>query len=106
MSTQDSPTRFRVLIAGRGVGALETLLALGEPAPQRTAITMLAPIAEFVHRPMTVREPFSYPEARHYSLAPIVCEAGAELIVDTLAWVDPAKRTAHTSAGAEIEYDA
>jgi sulfide:quinone oxidoreductase len=106
MTTQDSPTKFCVLIAGGGVGALETLLALRELAPQRTAITLLAPNAEFVYRPMTVREPFSYPEAQHYPLAPVLAEAGAELIVDTLAWVDPAKRTAHTSAGAEIEYDA
>jgi sulfide:quinone oxidoreductase len=106
MTTQDSTSKFRVLIAGGGVAGLETLLALRELAPQQTAITLLAPNAEFVYRPLTVREPFSYPQARRYPLPPIIREAGAELLVDTLAWVDPAKRTAHTSAGTEIEYDA
>ena len=32
-------------------------------------------------------------------------DAGAELLVDELAWVDPGKRIAHTESGAEIEYD-
>jgi sulfide:quinone oxidoreductase len=66
---------------------------------------VIAPNPEFVYRPMTVREPFAYPQAQRYPLAPIVREAGAELIVDELAWVDPEKRIAHTSSDAEIEYD-
>ncbi len=106
MTTQDSPQKLRVLIAGGGVGALEALLALRALAPGLTATTVLAPNDEFVYRPMTVREPFSYPAARRYPLAPIVSEAGAELVVDELAWVDPKQRIAHTSSGAEIEYDA
>jgi sulfide:quinone oxidoreductase len=59
-----------------------------------------------VYRPMTVREPFSYPQASRYPLAPIVRDAGAELVADELAWVDPAKRIAHTASDAELEYDA
>jgi sulfide:quinone oxidoreductase len=106
MTTQDPPNKLRVLIAGGGVAALETLLALRELAPERTAMTVLAPNRDFVYRPMTVREPFSYPQARRYPLAPIVREAGAELLVEELAWVDPAKRIAHTSSDMEIEYDA
>ena len=106
MATQGSPAKLRVVIAGGGVAALETLLALRALAPEETAITVIAPNPEFVYRPMTVREPFAYPQAHRYPLAPIVREAGAALVVDELAWVDAEKRIAHTSADAEIEYEA
>ncbi len=106
MVSQDPAPKLRVVIAGGGVAALETALALKELAPGLTATTLLAPNAEFVNRPMTVREPFSYPQARHCPLAPIVHDAGAELVVGELAWVDPAKRIVHTGTEGEIEYDA
>ncbi|HSZ12598.1 MAG TPA: FAD-dependent oxidoreductase [Solirubrobacteraceae bacterium] len=106
MSAHGTDSKRRVLIAGGGVAALETLLALRALAPELTEITVLAPNAEFVYRPMTVREPFSYPEANRYAIAPIVREAGAQLVVDELAWVDPEQRIAHTSTDAEIPYDA
>jgi NADPH-dependent 2,4-dienoyl-CoA reductase/sulfur reductase-like enzyme len=47
---------FRVVIAGGGVGGLEAALALGE-AGQALDVTLLAPNAEFVERPMSVAEP-------------------------------------------------
>jgi sulfide:quinone oxidoreductase len=105
MTTQDPISKLRVLIAGGGVAALEALLALRALAPEQTEITVLAPSPEFVYRPMAVREPFAYPQASRYALAPIVAEAGAELIAEELAWVDPQKRIAHTSGDAEIPYD-
>ena len=105
MTTEGSPSKLRVVIAGGGVAALETLLALLALAPDLTAITLIAPNPEFVYRPMTVREPFAYPQANRYALAPIVAEAGAELIAEELAWVDPQKRVAHTSGDVEIHYD-
>jgi sulfide:quinone oxidoreductase len=106
MTTQDSDAKLRVLIVGGGVAALETALALHELAPERLATTVIAPGTEFVYRPMTVREPFAYPPAQRYPLAPIVRDAGAELLTDALEWVDPAKQVIHTEAGARIEYDA
>src|ERR1035438_7337912 len=106
MTSREPPQKLRVIIAGGGVAALETALALKELAPGLTATTVIAPNAEFVNRPMTVREPFAYPQARRYPLAPIMRDAGAELVVDELAWVDPAKQIAHTQTDAEIEYDA
>ncbi len=97
--------RPRVLIAGGGVAALECALALKELAPGLTDTGVIAPNEELVNRPMTVREPFAYPRAQRYQLAPIVRDADAELIADSLAWVDPAQRTVHTEAGAELVYD-
>jgi len=95
----------RVLIAGGGVAAMECALALKELAPGLTNTSVIAPNRELVNRPMTVREPFAYPRAQRYQVAPIVRDADAELIADSLAWVDPAKRTVHTEAGAEVPYD-
>jgi sulfide:quinone oxidoreductase len=106
MATQGSDSKLRVVIAGGGIAALECALALKELAPEQTAVTVLAPNAEFVIRPMTVREPFSYPQARRYPLADVVADAGGELIADELAWVDTTKRVAHTHAESELEYDA
>ena len=63
-----SPEPFSVLIVGGGVAALEAALALRELGGDRIATTILAPDPEFVYRPMTVREPFGYAEARRYPL--------------------------------------
>jgi sulfide:quinone oxidoreductase len=95
-----------VLIAGGGVAALEAMLALADLAPDHTAVTVIAPNEEFVYRPMTVREPFAYGSASRFELAPLVAGAGAELLKDELAWVDPASQTVHTSAGASLQYGA
>jgi sulfide:quinone oxidoreductase len=106
MTTTTDTNKLRVVIAGGGVAALETALALAHLAPELTDVTVIAPNPEFVYRPMTVREPFAYGAARRYPLAPIVKDAGAELLVGALAWVDPARQIAHTEADEEIAYDA
>ncbi len=107
MTTDTShPEKLRVIVAGGGVAALETALALRELAPEHTDVTVIAPNTEFVYRPMTVREPFAYEQAHHYPLAPIVHDAGAKLLSDALAWVDRAGQIVHTEAGEEISYDA
>ena len=98
--------RFRVVIVGGGVAGLEAMLALSDLAGELVQTTVLAPNSEFSYRPLTVLEPFSYGIARQYPLAPIVHDAGAELHVGELAWVDREARAVHTKAGAEIPYDA
>lgn len=98
--------QFHVVIAGAGVAGLEAALALQDIAGDSVDVTVLAPNSEFVYRPMSVREPFSYAGAKHYPIAPIVADAGAELIEDSFAWVDRDKRIVHTAEGREIKYDA
>ena len=106
MTTQTTNTnRQRVLIAGGGVAALETVLALHELAPELTDVTVIAPNPDFHYRPMTVREPFAQGQARRYQLAPIISDAGARLVTDELAWVDPDKQVAHTKGDVELAYD-
>jgi sulfide:quinone oxidoreductase len=107
MTTDSAPAaKLRVLIAGGGVAAIETALALGELAGELTDVSLIAPGEEFLYRPMTVREPFALEQARRYPLARIAADAGATLIGDELAWVDADARAVHTGSGAELAYDA
>ncbi|HUA74087.1 MAG TPA: FAD-dependent oxidoreductase [Solirubrobacteraceae bacterium] len=98
--------KLRVLIAGGGVAALEAALALQHLAADRVQVSMLAPNEEFVYRPLTVGEPFSFSGARHYPLEPIARDLEVELIKGTLSWVQHEKRLAHTGEGEAIPYDA
>lgn len=98
--------RFRVLIAGGGVAGLEAVLALRDLAGERVKLTLLSPEAEFVYRPMAVAEPFGRGRADRHALADLASELGAELIQSALAAVDPGSRTAVTSAGQRLPYDA
>ncbi len=108
MSDQSTNTseKLRVLVVGGGVAAIETILALHDLAPDRVALSVLAPNSEFVYRPLTVREPFAYARASRYELAPIVGHAGAELIVGELGWVDRDAQIVHTADERELPYDA
>jgi sulfide:quinone oxidoreductase len=107
MTTQDANSeKFQVLIAGGGVAAIETALALQHLAADRVKLTMLAPNEEFVYRPMTVGEPFSFAGARRYPLPLIARDLNTELVKGTLDWVDHAGRVAHTGDGQALTYDA
>ncbi len=97
---------FRVVVAGGGVAGLEALLALRDLAGDRVETTLLSPDADFVHRPMSVAEPFGRGRAARNLLADIVPDLGAELVRGTLAEVDGPGRTAITSAGDRLAYDA
>jgi sulfide:quinone oxidoreductase len=98
--------RFRVVIAGGGVAALEAALALDELAGKLVEIELVAPNAEFAYRPMTVVEPFAYAPPQRFPVADVAAAVGAELRVDTFAWVEPSLQVAHTEQGAAVRYDA
>ena len=98
--------RFRVVIAGGGVGALEGALALRDLAGERVELRLIAPEADFVYRPQSVGEPFAYAHAGRYPIAAFARDVAAELVTDSFGWVDTAARVAHTIAGAELPYDA
>lgn len=104
--TSPDPHNFRALIAGGGVAALEAALCLRELEGDRIDITMLCPQADFVYRPMRVREPFAYAGARRYSLQDIARDLDMELRLDSFRWLDDDNRMVHTLTGARIEYDA
>ena len=98
--------RMHVLIAGGGVAALETLLALRELAGHLVHVTVVSPTRQFVYRPVTVAEAFDRAQAREYDLAQVVAEQGGELIHDELSHVVADRRTAITHHGRRISFDA
>jgi sulfide:quinone oxidoreductase len=99
--------RIRVVIAGGGVAALETLMALRALAGQRVDATLISPEREFLYRPVTVAEAFERGEARVYELADIVGhQGGGKLVWDSLGEVDADEHIAVTGSGERIPFDA
>jgi sulfide:quinone oxidoreductase len=98
--------RLHVVIAGGGVAAVETLLALRQMAGHLVDITLLCASREFVYRPVTVAEAFGRAEARVYDLAEILADqGGGELVHDTLVEVEVPERIAVTGDGLRISFD-
>ncbi len=95
----------RVVIAGGGVAALETLIALRDLAGDRVDMTLVAPEESFTYRPMTVAAPFSMGHASRYGLARIATEFDAHLVRDAVASVDAKERAIRTRDGEWISYD-
>jgi sulfide:quinone oxidoreductase len=99
--------RLHVVIAGGGVAALETLLALRALAGHLIDVTLLSPTTEFVYRPVTVAEAFDRAQARVYDLTEILADqGGGEFVRDTLADVEAPNRIAVTASGRRISFDA
>lgn len=97
--------QHRVLVAGAGVAGLETVLALRDLAGDRVARILLDPAEIFTFRPLTVAEPFGVAAAARYPLADLAAAAGAELVADGLAAVEPARHVVRTIGGDELEYE-
>jgi sulfide:quinone oxidoreductase len=96
---------LRVLIAGGGVAGLEAMLALHELAGDLVDVELLAPDLHFWYRPLAVAEPFGRSQAYHFELPVVAGEVGASFTPGALTAVEPDRHVAHTSRGAELEYD-
>jgi sulfide:quinone oxidoreductase len=96
---------LRVVIAGGGVGGLETLVALRGLAGDRVAPVLVAPEDAFELRALDVFEPFGFGARRHHPLGDIARELRAERHRDRLARVDAARREVRLRSGATIAYD-
>lgn len=101
-----SAERFRVVIVGGGVAALEGLLALRDLCGRGPEIELVAPESDFVYRPLAVAEPFGLGEPRQLELREIVADAGAAHRRDAVTEVVPDRRAVLTRSGGEIGYDA
>ena len=95
---------LRVLVAGGGVAALETVLALDALAGDRVALELLAPAREFVERPSSVLSPFSGEPAPTVPLDRL-SELGVRWHRGALAAVDPEAHRIRTTDGGELSYD-
>jgi sulfide:quinone oxidoreductase len=97
--------RPNVLVAGGGVAALETLLALHELVGHRVRLELLAPGTHFMNRPASVAEPFGLGGPAPVPFAQVAGRCRAALHSGTLARVRPDDRVAVTGDGNELPYD-
>ena len=88
------------------MAALETALSVHELAGDRVKLTLLAPAADFVYRPVAVLEPFLRIPPRRLALKKVADELSATLEQDTVAAVDCSRRVLRTGRGRELRYDA
>jgi sulfide:quinone oxidoreductase len=98
--------RFRVVIAGGGVAALEAALALRRLAEERVSVELVAPEPRFWYRPLAVVEPFGRGSLHGLDLAKLADECGALFVVDELAAVEVDAHVARAASGAAFDYDA
>src|SRR3954470_11598340 len=100
------PSPLRVVIAGAGVAGLETLVALRALAGPRVEVTLVAPVPEFVYRPLAVAEPFDVGRVTRYSLERVAADLGATFVQDELSWVGVRGQCVFLGGGDELDYDA
>ena len=96
---------MHVVIAGGGVAALETAIALRDLSGERVSITMLAPEEEFVFKPLSVGEPFALGEPQRLALKKFAQDLHVDLVHDGLASVSPKSHAIRTTGGDELSYD-
>jgi sulfide:quinone oxidoreductase len=99
-------TRFRVVICGGGIAAVEGLLRLRRLGGDALEVTLVAPGDELRYRPLAVDEPFAMRGVRRYPLRTIAQRTEAEWVQDAAEWVDPDGQAVHTSGGDAVSYDA
>ena len=95
-----------VLVAGGGVAALETALALRALGPGRVHVELVAPELHFFYKPLAVAEPFGVGRVHRWELDDLVRAAGADFVPGELVAVDPDARVAELKNGLRIGYDA
>lgn len=99
----EEPTR--VLIAGAGVAALETVMALRSLAGDRVALALIAPEDDFVYHPIAATEPYAVGRMRRIPLERMLADAGAQRFSLNVSAVNPTFRLVSTTGGREFEYD-
>ncbi len=99
------PTQ-RVVVAGGGPAAIESLLALRELAGERVALELIAPGPELVVRAYETLAPFHEGREHRYPLMRIAADLDVHVVRDALAAVDAPARTVALHSGAQRSYDA
>jgi sulfide:quinone oxidoreductase len=94
-----------VLIAGAGLAALETLLALRALAADQLDISLLAPGWTFTDRAAAIRQPFEAPCVRTLRLADVASDLGARWYQTTLDRVELSQHRVVTTDGDRLAYD-
>jgi sulfide:quinone oxidoreductase len=98
--------KFRVVIAGGGVAALETMVALRALAGGLVDVMLVAPDDVFAYRPLAVAEPFGLGSIARFSLPALAAGCGAVFEQGAVRVVSPEARHVYTSRGRTLDYDA
>jgi sulfide:quinone oxidoreductase len=99
------PGRHRVLVAGGGVAALESLLALRHLAGHRVETTLLAPGQDFAPRAGSVAAPFGLGGSPSIPLAALEQRLGVAIRRGKLTGVKPEGRVALVDDRGALSYD-
>jgi sulfide:quinone oxidoreductase len=98
--------RPRIVIAGGGVAALESVLALRDLLDGFLEIDLIAPADEFVYRPLAVAEPFGLTVRRRFRLREVAADQGVRLHKGLLEGVNHDRSLVSVRGGASLDYDA
>ena len=98
--------KFRVVIAGGGVAALETMVALRGLAENRVDVMLVAPDEVFAYRPLAVAEPFGLGTIARFSLPALAAGCGAIFEQGAVRLVSPEAHHVYTSRGRTLDYQA
>ncbi len=101
----ESSSKAKVVIAGGGVAALEAVLALGDLAGDRAAVSVYSPREDFIYRPFAVAEPYGTSRPMRYAWADLAERSAVDFHRAAIASVDAEAQRARTHGGEEIEYD-
>ena len=94
-----------VVVAGGGVAALETALALHALAGDLVSVELVAPERQFSYRPLSVAEPYQFGEMRRFPLARLASAAGAGLRPGAVVAVDAEEKSVTLADGSTLGYD-
>jgi sulfide:quinone oxidoreductase len=93
------------VIAGGGVAALETMLALRSLAGRHVAIELLAPERQLAHRPASVATAFGFGAPEPVDVDSLAADMDAGVRRAALTGADTRRRVALLAGGGEVPYD-
>jgi sulfide:quinone oxidoreductase len=96
---------LRVVVAGAGVGGLETMVALRSLVGHRAALTLVAPQDDFTVHALEVFEPFGLGHAQRYPISGLAADLDATFHRDAVVRVERDDRTVQLQSGDELVYD-
>jgi sulfide:quinone oxidoreductase len=98
-------SKMRVVIAGGGVAALETMVALRELAEERVELSLVAPDNLFFYRALAVAEPFGLGSVVRIPLDILTAGCGATHEQAAVLFVSPDEHEVKTNRGKTMPYD-
>jgi sulfide:quinone oxidoreductase len=103
MATSSKP--LRVIVAGGGIAAVETLIALYETSPRRMALTLVSASDTFTYRPSALGEPFGLGSTLRYPLSEVCVDHAARFVHARVQRVRADDHEVDLDDGTALPYD-